>query len=283
MPGMHPRQYLVSRGRNVLYPCQSLSKLLSKCLQNWCIRFNQRLRYKQDTKTVRERVIVFILHEQWRHPLRTFRLCLHVSINAWRASVTYFLSHIFIYSHIFSHIAFTRPRQCSVTVDAAADNMCRSVMRLVIECCSSWIQCFCDELLLLFMIKVKSLSSSYTSCCRVLWQRGKTVRKCTRRQNRLRRSTEAGWPRSSRNCRRCTLSRNNLPRLCIAFCPWRDDYTFVNRSITVEVFGSRPSDHYFRSVCWFVCLFVQSFSQPSLIRFRSNFDICYMSGSSCVP
>ena len=43
----------------------------------------------------------------------------------------------------------------------------------------------------------------------------------------------------------------------------------------IKVFiGSRPSDHYFRSVCWFVCLsvclFVQSFSQPSLIRFRSN-------------
>ena len=41
-------------------------------------------------------------------------------------------------------------------------------------------------------------------------------------------------------------------------------------------FGSRPSDHYFRSVCWFVCLSVClfvcfcSFSQPSLIRFRSN-------------
>jgi len=34
--------------------------------------------------------------------------------------------------------------------------------------------------------------------------------------------------------------------------------------------GSRPSDHYFRSVCLSVCLFVQSFSQPSLIRFRSN-------------
>ena len=32
-----------------------------------------------------------------------------------------------------------------------------------------------------------------------------------------------------------------------------------------------------------VCLFVQSFSQPSLIRFRSNLDICYMSGSSCFP
>ena len=53
------------------------------------------------------------------------------------------------------------------------------------------------------------------------------------------------------------------------------------------VIGSRPSDHYFRSVCLsvclFVCLFVQSFSQPSLIRFRSNLDICYMSGSGCVP
>jgi len=37
------------------------------------------------------------------------------------------------------------------------------------------------------------------------------------------------------------------------------------------------------SVCLFVCLFAQSFSQPSLIRFPSNLDICYMSGSSCVP
>ena len=33
--------------------------------------------------------------------------------------------------------------------------------------------------------------------------------------------------------------------------------------------GSRPSDHYFRSVCLSVC-FLQSFSQPSLIQFRSN-------------
>ena len=40
------------------------------------------------------------------------------------------------------------------------------------------------------------------------------------------------------------------------------------------IIGSRPSDHYFRSVCLsvclFVCLFVQSFSQPSSIRFGSN-------------
>ena len=26
--------------------------------------------------------------------------------------------------------------------------------------------------------------------------------------------------------------------------------------LTTKSFGSRPSDHYFRSVCWFVCLFV---------------------------
>ena len=37
--------------------------------------------------------------------------------------------------------------------------------------------------------------------------------------------------------------------------------------IIIVIIGSRPSDHYFRSVCLFV---VQSFFQPSLIRFRSN-------------
>jgi len=44
------------------------------------------------------------------------------------------------------------------------------------------------------------------------------------------------------------------------------DELYINRGS----FGSRPSDHYFRSVCLFVCLFVQSFSQPPLIRFGSN-------------
>ena len=34
---------------------------------------------------------------------------------------------------------------------------------------------------------------------------------------------------------------------------------------TATDFGSRPSDRYFRSVCLSVCLFVESFSQPSLI------------------
>ena len=55
---------------------------------------------------------------------------------------------------------------------------------------------------------------------------------------------------------------------------------FVIFSIVFANFGSRPNDHYFRNVCWFVCLsvslfvclFVQSFPQlsPSLIRFRTN-------------
>jgi len=53
-------------------------------------------------------------------------------------------------------------------------------------------------------------------------------------------------------------------------------------------FGSRPSDHYFCSVGWFVCLFVclfvcAEFFSAVFDRFRSNLDICYVSGSSCVP
>ena len=63
-------------------------------------------------------------------------------------------------------------------------------------------------------------------------------------------------------------------------------YDWIARSVKRQpasaiyrcLLDSRPTDHYFRSVCWFACLFVQSFSQPSLIRFRSNLDICYMSG-----
>ena len=70
-------------------------------------------------------------------------------------------------------------------------------------------------------------------------------------------------------------------------CHWCHSFlrqTIVRKCQKVigHIVGSRPSDHYFRSVCWFVCLlvclsvglsvclFVQSFSQPSLIWFRSN-------------
>ena len=42
-----------------------------------------------------------------------------------------------------------------------------------------------------------------------------------------------------------------------------------NSTRRLQFIGSRPSDHYFRSVCLsvclFVCLFVRSFSQPSSI------------------
>ena len=64
-----------------------------------------------------------------------------------------------------------------------------------------------------------------------------------------------------------------------ALCPLQD-FKALYKYCTM---GSRPSDHYFRSVCWFVCFSVQSFSQPSLIRFRWNLEICYMFGFSCVP
>ena len=55
------------------------------------------------------------------------------------------------------------------------------------------------------------------------------------------------------------------------------------------IVGSRPSDHYFRSVCWFVCLSVCLFVCAEF--FSAVFDPisiklghkCYMSGSSCVP
>ena len=38
--------------------------------------------------------------------------------------------------------------------------------------------------------------------------------------------------------------------------------------VALIFFGSRPSDHYFRSVCLSVCLFVQSFFS----RLRSDLD-----------
>jgi len=61
----------------------------------------------------------------------------------------------------------------------------------------------------------------------------------------------------------------SLSFICGFCCPTVDSDSIV-RLCMWGVIGSRPSDHYFRSVCLSVCLFVQSFSQPSLIRFRSN-------------
>jgi len=48
-----------------------------------------------------------------------------------------------------------------------------------------------------------------------------------------------------------------------------------NREIMPPIVGSRPSDHYFRSVCWFVCLSVCLFvclCRAFLSRLLSDFD-----------
>ena len=88
--GTHPRQYLVGRGQKVLY----YPKVCQNCYQTACRNDAYgatNVCGTSKTPGQSERVIVFILHELWRHPLCTFRLCLHVGINARWASVTYFL------------------------------------------------------------------------------------------------------------------------------------------------------------------------------------------------
>jgi len=47
--------------------------------------------------------------------------------------------------------------------------------------------------------------------------------------------------------------------------------------------GSRPSDHYFRSVIWF-CLFVfAEFFSAVFDPISIKLGLCYISGSICVP
>jgi len=53
--------------------------------------------------------------------------------------------------------------------------------------------------------------------------------------------------------------------------------------VNCVIIGSRSSDHYFRSVCWFLCL-----CRIFLSRLWSDFDqtrtyVVCLSGSSCVP
>ena len=43
----------------------------------------------------------------------------------------------------------------------------------------------------------------------------------------------------------------------------------TNKQLLDYIVGSRPSDHYFRSVCWFVCLLVCA---VFLSRLWSDFD-----------
>ena len=80
---------------------------------------------------------------------------------------------------------------------------------------------------------------------------------------------QVSWPTAVVDiCSRLEINAENLRQKTDSdFC---STYVEQNR----HCIGSRPSDHYFRSVCLsvclFVCFFVQSFSQPSLIRFPSN-------------
>jgi len=62
--------------------------------------------------------------ERWRHPLRAFRPCLHVGINARRVSVTYFLLGQLV-------------PQCSTTVDAALFISCKRFDRMQSDTSSS--------------------------------------------------------------------------------------------------------------------------------------------------
>jgi len=69
-------------------------------------------------------------------------------------------------------------------------------------------------------------------------------------------------------------------QLCCKNCQRVNDHSLLAQVFLVH---SQVTIIFVVSVGLFVCLFVQSFSQPSLIRFRSNLDIRYMSVSSCVP
>jgi len=45
----------------------------------------------------------------------------------------------------------------------------------------------------------------------------------------------------------------------VTFLLFHSRNNIANSSASSSLIGSRPSDHYFRSVCLFVCLFLQSF------------------------
>jgi len=60
---------------------------------------------------------------------------------------------------------------------------------------------------------------------------------------------------SEKNCRLWNAERQKVVRsanihAAAAVCHK------TNKQLLDYIVGSRPSDHYFRSVCWFVCLFV---------------------------
>jgi len=76
---MHPWQYLVSRRQNILYP----PKVCQNCYQIACrtdvYRSVQPALWSSKTSRQSEKRPGPYFA---RHPLRTFRLCLHIRINA---------------------------------------------------------------------------------------------------------------------------------------------------------------------------------------------------------
>jgi len=55
------------------------------------------------------------------------------------------------------------------------------------------------------------------------------------------------------HCQDCMQRAGWLAVICTATSSSTSNDGF---NASIQIFGSRPSDHYFRSVCWFVCLFV---------------------------
>jgi len=60
---------------------------------------------------------------------------------------------------------------------------------------------------------------------------------------------------SALNCIRRKLSASTVCALCVLCAPLQQRYTCEEKICrNLNLFGSRPSDHYFRSVCLSVCL-----------------------------
>ena len=89
-------------------------------------------------------------------------------------------------------------------------------------------------------------------------------------------------PKSFQGARTCLRSSITKPSLVgLGFYPPTGSWWPKK----VEFFGSRPNDHYFCSVCWFVCLSV-CLCRVFLSRLWSDFNQTWSyvtSGSSCVP
>ena len=95
------------------------------------------------------------------------------------------------------------------------------------------------------------------------------------------------WRAISTTWRKKWWRQNQIWRLSVSACGGQCQLDRVQSVHRPSMWFLHSSLHLnwnlrYRGTCLSVCLFVQSFSQPSLTWFRSNLDICYMSGFSCV-